>query len=85
MRIATRIAGATGAAALGMVTMGSVAFADSSDNDGINVLNDNNISAVPVQLCGNNVAAVGVVLPLLSPQNSQCVNAPIVDHPSARG
>jgi hypothetical protein len=82
VRIATRVAGAAGVAALSIVTLGSTAFADTADNDGVNLLDDNNISAVPVQACGNNVgAAIGVVVPILSPQSSQCVNAPVVDHP----
>ncbi|MER7077350.1 hypothetical protein SAMN02982929_02620 [Saccharopolyspora kobensis] len=81
MRIATRVAGVAGAAALGVVTLGTAAFADSADNNGINVLDDNNISAVPVQLCGNNVAVIGAVVPVLSPQANDCVNAPVVDHP----
>ncbi|TDD93104.1 hypothetical protein E1202_00215 [Saccharopolyspora karakumensis] len=81
MRIATRVAGAAGVAALSIVTLGSTAFADTADNDGVNLLDDNNISAVPVQACGNNVAVVGLTVPLLSPQNAECVNAPVVDHP----
>jgi hypothetical protein len=84
VRIATRVAGVAGAAALGVMTLGTAAFADSADNDGINALDDNNISAVPVQLCGNNVGAVvGIVVPILSPQVNHCVNAPIIDHPKA--
>ncbi|MBE9376253.1 hypothetical protein IQ251_17525 [Saccharopolyspora sp. HNM0983] len=65
------------------MTLGTAAaFADSADNDGVNLLDDNNISAVPVQLCGNDVgAAVGLVVPVLSPESSECVNAPVVDHP----
>ena len=86
MRIATRVAGAAGVAALGVVTLGGTAFADTADNDGVNVLDDNNISAVPVQACGNNVAAaIGLTVPVLSPQTAQCVNAPVVDHPSVEG
>lgn len=86
VRIATRVAGVAGATALGVVALGSTAFADSTENDGINLLNDNNISTAPVQLCGNNVgAAVGVVIPVLSPQDSECVNAPVVDHPTVEG
>ncbi|MDA3628631.1 hypothetical protein [Saccharopolyspora oryzae] len=82
MRIATRVAGVAGAAALGVVTLGTAAFADSADNNGINAVDDNNISAVPVQACGNNVgAAIGVVVPILSPQANNCLNAPVVDHP----
>ncbi|WP_190821704.1 hypothetical protein [Saccharopolyspora pogona] len=84
MRIATRVAGVAGAATLGVLTLGSAAFADSADNDGVNAANDNNISAAPVQLCGNNVGAlIGVVVPILSPQVNNCVNAPVVDHPKA--
>ncbi|KAA5832911.1 hypothetical protein F1721_17105 [Saccharopolyspora hirsuta] len=64
------------------MTLGTAAFADSADNNGINLLDDNNISAVPVQACGNNVgAAIGVVVPVLSPQANNCLNAPVVDHP----
>jgi hypothetical protein len=82
VRIAARVAGAAGVAALSIVTLGSTAFADTADNDGVNLLDDNNISAVPVQACGNNVGAlVGIVVPVLSPQSSECVNAPVVDHP----
>ncbi|GAA2347966.1 hypothetical protein GCM10009854_26490 [Saccharopolyspora halophila] len=82
MRIATRVAGVAGAAALSAMALGGTAFADSADNDGVNLLDDNNVSAVPVQACGNNVgAAIGVVVPVLSPQSSDCTNAPVVDHP----
>lgn len=84
MRIATRVAGAAGIAALGMATFGSTAFADTAGNEGVNLVDDNNISAVPIQACGNNIgAAVGIVLPILSPQVSNCTNAPVVDHPSS--
>lgn len=84
VRIATRVAGVAGAATLGVLTLGSAAFADSADNDGVNLANDNNISVAPVQLCGNDVGAViGVVVPIMSPQTNQCVNAPVVDHPKA--
>ncbi|AOS65369.1 hypothetical protein [Actinoalloteichus hymeniacidonis] len=80
MRTSARIAGAAAGAALGVLTLGGPAFADSIDNDGVNAVNDNNISAVPVQLCGNNVAAViGVIIPVLSPQINDCTNAPITD------
>ncbi|GAB2659640.1 hypothetical protein GCM10027271_17920 [Saccharopolyspora gloriosae] len=81
MKKAVIVAGA----AAGLMALAPIANADSADNDGVNVLNDNNISAVPVQLCGNNVAVLGAVVPILSPQTSQCVNAPVVDHPSAKG
>ncbi|MCA1189951.1 MULTISPECIES: hypothetical protein [unclassified Saccharopolyspora] len=72
-------------AAAGLMALAPIANADSADNDGVNLLDDNNISAVPVQLCGNNVAVLGAVVPVLSPQTSQCVNAPVVDHPSVKG
>ncbi|ASO22420.1 hypothetical protein FHR81_004223 [Actinoalloteichus hoggarensis] len=81
MRTSARIVSAAAGAALGVLSLGGgAAFADSIDNDGVNAINDNNISAVPVQLCGNNVAAViGVIIPLLSPQINDCTNAPITD------
>ena len=81
MRTAARIAGATGVAATAMLALAGPAFADSADNEGVNVGNDNNISAVPVQLCGNNAAVLGAVVPTLSPQTPSCVDAPVVDHP----
>ncbi|WP_245556169.1 hypothetical protein [Actinopolyspora mortivallis] len=85
MRTATRVAGAAGVAAMGMMTLGTSAFADSKDNDGINALDDNNISAVPIQACGNDIGAViGLVIPILSPESSECVNAPVVDHPMSK-
>ncbi|PRW64425.1 hypothetical protein [Actinopolyspora mortivallis] len=62
------------------MAVGSPALADSYDNDGINILNDNNVSLVPIQLCGNNAAVLGIVAPIGSPQYTQCVNAPIVDY-----
>ncbi|RRO15521.1 hypothetical protein EIL87_15910 [Saccharopolyspora rhizosphaerae] len=70
-------------AAAGLLALAPAAYADSQDNDGINLLNDNNVSVLPVQLCGNNVAVVGAVAPIGSPSKPECVNAPIVDHPTA--
>lgn len=72
-------------AAAGLLALAPMAHADSYDNDGVNVLNDNNLSVLPVQACGNNVAVLGAVAPILSPQNAQCVNAPVVDHPTNQG
>ncbi len=70
----------------GLMGIGAPAFADSHDNNGINALDDNNISAVPIQACNDNVAAVvAAVVPIASPQNAQCTNAPVVDHPVAKG
>ncbi|MGJ7906136.1 hypothetical protein ACOQFL_06610 [Actinopolyspora sp. H202] len=72
------------AAAAGLMAVGSPAMADSKDNDGINILNDNNVSVLPIQLCGNDVAVLGANLNIASPETTKCVNAPIVDHPTAR-
>ena len=72
-----------GGAAAGLMALAPVANADTADNDGINLLNDNNLSVLPVQVCNSNVAVLGVVAPILSPQTGDCVNAPVVDHPSA--
>ena len=80
MRTSARLIGAT-AAATALLAIGSPAFADSMDNDGINVLNDNNVSVAPIQACGNNVAVLGLTAPIASPNTSNCVNAPILDHP----
>ena len=86
MRIATRVAGAAGAAVLGVMALGSTAFADSADNDGVNVLNDNNIRAVPIQACGNDIGAVlGFVIKAASASSTNCVNAPVVEHPHQEG
>jgi hypothetical protein len=85
MRVLNRVAGVTGATAFGMLAMGAGAFADSADNDGVNILNDNNFSIAPVQVCGNDVTGTGAVLQLWSPQTNQCVNAPLIDHPKVEG
>ena len=79
MRTTTRLLGVTAAAAA-VLAIGSPAFADSADNDGVNLLNDNNASVLPVQLCGNDVAVLGAVADVASPENTECVNAPIGDH-----
>jgi hypothetical protein len=41
-------------------------------------------SCLPIQACGNNIAVpcCGSEVPLLIPNTNNCVNAPIVDHPS---
>lgn len=80
MRKTTYVAG-TVAATAGLIMAGTPAFADSADNDGINIGNGNNASIAPVQLCGNNITIIGAVVSLASPQANECVNAPIVDHP----
>ncbi|GAA4611543.1 hypothetical protein [Saccharopolyspora hordei] len=80
MRRSACLAGALVAGA-GLIAGAAPAFADSADNDGINVGNDNNLSVLPVQLCGNDITVVGAIVSLVSPQSSHCVNAPVVDHP----
>jgi hypothetical protein len=69
------------AVSAGLLAGGVPAFADSVDNDGINAGNDNNLSLLPIQLCGNNIAVIGGVVSVLSPQANGCNNAPIIDHP----
>nr|WP_228046949.1 hypothetical protein [Saccharopolyspora sp. HNM0983] len=65
------------------MALAPVANADSADNDGVNVLNDNNLSVLPVQACNNDIAVLGAVVPVLSPSEAECTNAPVVDHPSS--
>jgi hypothetical protein len=83
MRTSVRFVGAAGLAA-GLVLAGSPAFADSADNDGVNIGNDNNIVIAPIQLCDASLLGGAVNLLIGSPQNNNCVNAPLVDHPSAQ-
>lgn len=90
MRKVTSLVGAA-AIGSGLLAVGAPAYADSAGNNGINVLNDNNVSAVPVQVCntgtinvGSILADVGSGLTSSSPQNVNCVNAPVVDHPQPR-
>ncbi|MDR7300618.1 hypothetical protein [Haloactinomyces albus] len=90
MRTSVRLIGAAAATA-GLMALGSPAFASGhgdyghnggyydDGNDGINILNDNNVSVAPIQACGNNVAVLGIAAPIASPQYTQCVNAPVVD------
>lgn len=67
-------------AAATMLAMAPVANAASGgggqDNDGINVLNDSNVSVVPIQACGNNI--IGPILPLFgNSQKVECTQATI--------
>ncbi len=84
MRKKTYLAG-TVAATAGLLATATPAFADSAENEGVNVLSGNDISLAPVQLCGNNVAVIGAVVSLASPQANDCTNAPVVDHPKHEG
>ena len=71
----------TGVAAASAMALVPAAHADSSDDDGVNALNGNNISVLPVQLCDANV--VGKLVNQDSFSKIKCVNAPVVDHPKA--
>ena len=83
MRKTACIAGVLAASA-GLLATSAPAFADSADNNGANVGDGNNLSVLPIQACNDNVgAAIGVVVPIASPQTGDCTNAPVVDHPSA--
>lgn len=68
----------TGAVA-GLLALAPVANADSEGNDGVNVLDDNNVSALPVRACDANV--LGKLANQSSPSEIHCENAPLVDHP----
>jgi hypothetical protein len=70
--------------ATSLMALAPIAHADSADNDGVNVANDNNVSVAPVQLCGSALAGTPL-FQVLSPEQNQCVNAPLVDHPSSQG
>ncbi|GAA2812238.1 hypothetical protein [Saccharopolyspora taberi] len=72
-------------AAASLMALAPVANADSADNDGVNLLNDNNVSVLPIQACGNDVAVLGIIVEALNVENTQCVNAPLVDHPHQKG
>ncbi|GAA2819953.1 hypothetical protein [Saccharopolyspora taberi] len=80
MRKRTYLFGAV-AVASGLLAGGMPAVADSADNDGVNVGNDNNLSVLPIQACGNDIAVLGIVGKLLSSSSTECTNAPVVDHP----
>lgn len=81
-----RLAGASAAAFSALLAFVPTAFGDSANDNGVNGGNGNNASVIPVQLCNDNVAAaLGAVVPLLSPASAQCTNAPVVDHPVASG
>ncbi len=85
MRTSVRIACAALAAA-GLSSVAAPAFADSIKDEGVNAIDDNNASVLPIQACNDNVAAaVGIIIPVLSPADAHCTNAPVVDHPVAGG
>lgn len=67
------------AAGAGLLASGVPAMADTGDDDGVNLGNDNNVQLLPVQACDVNV--VGKLVNQGSPEEVQCGNAPLVDHP----
>lgn len=72
--------------AAGLLATGVPAFAaDTANNNGVNIGNGNNVSVLPIQACGDNVAVLGAVVPVLSPTNTACDNASVADHPNAGG
>jgi hypothetical protein len=89
VRTSVRVSAAAAIAA-GLMSLGAPAFADSTGNNGINLLDDDNLSVLPVQVCNN-----GEVVPVLSdvvdlsghpqvhsPDTTNCSDAPIMDHPT---
>lgn len=88
MRNKARVAGVVVAAAAGIMALGAPAFA-SEHNDvdvnhnheynGVNVLNENNVQ-VPIGLCNNNVAGLGLVIPILSPQTAGDCSTAVIDN-----
>jgi len=44
---------------------------EGEEYNGINVLNENNV-VVPVQACSDQVAVVGLIVPVLSPNTTAC-------------
>ena len=70
------VAGLVAGAALGAVLVGSPASASHGGDQQYN----QNLQAIPVQLCNTSAAVglVGVNIPVLSPQTTgDCVNGPI--------
>lgn len=87
MRTSVRLSIAASVAA-GLMSIGAPAFADSAGNNGVNLLDDNNLSVLPIQVCNSGTADVlAIPLHLLSdneagsPHDVECANAPILDHP----
>lgn len=87
MRTSVRLTIAASVAA-GLMSVGAPAFADSAGNNGINVLDDDNLSVLPIQVCNSGTTdLLAIPLHLLSdnegnsPHDVDCTNAPILDHP----
>lgn len=80
--VGTVAAGA--AAGLFIMSPFGSAFADEESN-GINVGQDNNI-VVPVQACGDQIAVVGAIVPVLSSESASCTsNVAVVDESGGKG
>jgi hypothetical protein len=82
--------GLMGAVAIGsgLIATGAPAYADSTNNNGVNLLDGNNVSVLPIQLCPGSSGILSDIVKVgsgsaLSPQTTNCVNAPIIDHPRA--
>jgi hypothetical protein len=56
------------------------AIGEDGENAGLPLNVGSASNAVPIQSCGSNVS--DAVVPVMSVQSNQCVNAPIVDHPA---
>ncbi len=71
-------------AAASFLALAPMAHADGVDVDA-NLLNDNNISALPIQVVDNNIAVIGSVVPSGVPETGQAINAPVLGYPSFEG
>lgn len=87
MRNKARVAGVVVAAAAGMMALGAPAFAGEAhggvhhnhEYNGVNLLNENNVQ-VPVGVCNNNVAVLGAVVPILSPQTAGDCSTAVIEN-----
>lgn len=85
MRTSVRLCGAAVISAASLTMVAAPAFADSAGNNGVNLLNDNNISVAPIQACPGKLTVVGDLVTVLnsrtnSPNSVTCAQAPISDH-----
>lgn len=84
MRTSVRVS-TMAAIAAGLMSLGAPAFADSTGNNGLNLLDDNDISVLPVQACPGKLTVLSDLIPVLnttsnSPNNVTCGQTPIKDH-----
>lgn len=86
MRKTTGLVGAV-AIGSGLIATGAPAYADSTGNNGVNLLNGNDVSVSPIQVCLNGVTGIlsGLIdagsTVVSSPQTNNCTVTPVVDHP----